>query len=217
MTSSIEKSTLSDRVTRLLRKDIVSGDLAAGAPLKQEELAERFGVSMGSLREAFRTLQSEGLVTLSPNRGATVSDLSASVAGEIFDIRMYLELGALELALPCLRERDFEIAEKILNRMDAGRDASKWAELNRQFHEALYRVADRPKLTELIRNMQDNVGRYVRLYLDTLNFQAESQKEHREFLAACRERDLISAQCILRMHMLHAREQLVRYLNGETK
>lgn len=214
MAFAIEKSTLSDKVTRMLRESIVSGLLPAGAPLKQEELSGRFGVSMGSLREALRTLHSDGLVTLHPNRGATVSELSAAEAEEVFDIRTCLELGALELALPRMTERDLSAAEKILDRMDAAEDASKWSGLNCRFHEALYAPAGRPKLMGLIRNMHDNVGRYIRLYLDTLNFQAESQREHRELLTACRGGNLAAAQGILREHMRHARERLVHYLTG---
>jgi DNA-binding GntR family transcriptional regulator len=215
--NAVEKISLSDKVTLLLRENIVSGTLSAGSPLKQEELSERFGVSMGSLREALRTLNSEGLVTLLPNRGAAVSELSASEAEEIFDIRTYLELGALELALPHAAERIFGAAEKVLDKMDAVGDASKWADLNRKFHETLYAPANRPRLMGLIRNMHDNVGRYMRLYLDTLNFQSESQREHRDLLAACRERDLSAAQRILREHTRHAREQLVRYLESSKR
>lgn len=210
----IEKSSLSDKVTRLLRENIVSGALPAGAPLKQEELSSRFGVSMGSLREALRTLHSDGLVTLLPHRGALVSDLSAAEAEEIFDIRTFLELGALELALPRLAAKHLGAAARILDKMDAAKDASQWSDLNRRFHEALYAAADRQKLTGMIRSMHDNVGRYIRLYLDTLNFQAESQREHHVLLEACAEKDLVSAQNILRGHMRHAREQLVRYLTG---
>jgi DNA-binding GntR family transcriptional regulator len=211
--NAVEKISLSDKVMLLLRKNIVSGALSAGSPLKQEELSDRFGVSMGSLREALRTLNSEGLVTLLPNRGAVVSELSALEAEEIFDIRTYLELGALELALPHVTERIFDAAEKILDRMDTA-GASKWADMNRSFHATLYAPASRPRLMGLICSMHDNVGRYMRLYLDTLNFQSESQKEHRDLLAACREGDLLTAQRILREHMRRAREQLVRYLKS---
>jgi DNA-binding GntR family transcriptional regulator len=212
MTYAIEKRTLSDQVTRLLRESIVSGNLPAGTPLKQEELSERFGVSMGALREALRTLHADGLVKLLPNRGASVSDLSASEAEEIFDIRTYLELGALELVFPHLLEKDIAAAEKILNKMDAAKDASKWSEMNRQFHETLFGRAGRPILMGLIRSMHDNVGRYIRLYLDTLNFQAKSQEEHRLLLSACAKKDLASAQSILLEHLWHAREQLIQYL-----
>lgn len=209
---AIEKATLSDQVTRLLRANIVSGALPAGAPLKQEELSGRFGVSMGSLREALRTLHADGLVTMLPNRGAQVSELSAAEAGEIFDIRTMLELGALDLSLLNLTEKDLGAAEKILNRMDAAKDAAKWADLNLRFHETLYRAAERPRLLGLIANLHDNVGRYMRLYLDTLHFQSASQEEHRALLTAIREKRPDAAREILRGHMGHARDQLVHYL-----
>ena len=209
---AIEKATLSDRVTRALRDSIVSGELPAGSPLKQEELAGRFGISMGALREALRTLHSDGLVTIFPNRGALVSDLASGEAEEIFDIRTFLELGALELALPRLTEKELTAAVKICDRMDNPRDAARWAEMNRELHETLYAPARRPKLLALIRNLHDNVSRYMRLYLDTLNFQEKSQNEHRALIEACRTGDGPAARDLLRGHLTAAREQLVQYL-----
>ncbi len=211
-TLSLEKSTLSERVTKLLRQHILSGAWPAGAQLKQEELAARFDISLGSLREALRTLQADGLVTIAPNRGAQVSDLSADEAGEIFDIRAFLELGALGLAWPRLTEPDLAEAESLIRRMDEAEDTARWSGLNREFHETLYRPAGRPKLLGLIANLHDNVGRYLRLYLDTMNFQAESQSEHRALVEAGRRNDLPAAENILRNHLSHARRQLVQYL-----
>ena len=91
-------------ITHSLREAILSGELSGGFQLKQEELAAKFNVSMSALREALKTLEAEGLVKFFPNRGAIVSELSAEEAQEIFDIRLFLELGALELAIPNLTE-----------------------------------------------------------------------------------------------------------------
>lgn len=200
-----------------MRQNIISGAFPAGAPLKQEDLAARFGISMGSLREALRTLHSDGLVKIMPNRGAQVTDLSAEEAEEIFDIRSFLELGALELALPNLTEKDFTAAEKILGKMDNAKDSSKWAELNREFHDALYRPAGRPRLLSMLGNLHDNVGRYLRLYLDTLNFQSESQSEHYALIKACRQNELPLAKKILRKHLIDAREKLAAYLTARNR
>lgn len=217
MQGNFNNSTLSDRVTLLLREHILSGALPAGEPLKQEKLSGQFGISMGVLREALRTLHSDGLVTILPNRGASVSDLSASEAEEIFDIRTYLELGALELALPRMTEKHSEAAKKILDRLEGTKDTSKWPELNRRFHEILYAAAERPKLMSMIGALHDNVERYMRLYLDALNSQKLSQQEHRDLLEACLKKDLQEAQRVLRQHTGHARELLVRYLNSRDK
>ena len=217
MQCNFDNSTLSDRVTHLLREHILSGALPAGEPLKQEKLSGQFGISMGVLREALRTLHSDGLVTILPNRGASVSDLSASEAEEIFDIRTYLELGVLELALPRMTKKHSDAAKKILDRLEGTKDTSKWPELNRRFHEILYAAAERPKLMSMIGTMHDNVERYMRLYLDALNSQKLSQKEHRDLLEACCKKDLQEAQFVLRQHIGHARELLVQYLNSRDR
>jgi DNA-binding GntR family transcriptional regulator len=67
----------------------------------------------------------------------------------------------------------------------------------------------------MISNLHDNVERYMRLYLDTMHFQAASQDEHRAILAAIRDKRFASAKEILRCHMGRAREQLVNYLTGK--
>lgn len=205
--------TLPGMITHSLREAILSGELGGGVQLKQEELASKFNVSMSALREALKSLEAEGLVKFFPNRGAVVSELSAEEAREIFDIRLYLELGALELAVPNLNESDFAAAEKVLQEVDAEMDGKRWGALNWRFHEILYHAANRPKLLSLIQNMHNNVERYMRLYLSTLHYQEKSQEEHRALLAACAQKDTRAAQKLLRKHMTDAKKNLSRYLS----
>jgi len=208
----IVSRTLPDMITKILREQILTGELREGVQLKQEELSTKLNVSMSALREALKNLEAEGLVTFYPNRGAVVSELSAEEAREIFDIRMYLELGALELAIPKLTADDLAEAEAILRQDDDETSSERWSELNWQFHETLYRAADRPKLLSMIRNIHNNVERYMRLYLATMNKQAKSQEEHRQLLQACAAKDIKKAQSILRKHMKTAGEALSQYL-----
>lgn len=205
--------TLPGMITHILREAILSGELSGGVQLKQEELATNFNVSMSALREALKSLEAEGLVRFYPNRGAVVSELSADEAQEIFDIRLFLELGALELAIPNLKDADFAEANNILDEADNETKSGRWGELNWQFHETLYKSANRPKLMTLIRNMHNNVERYMRLYLSTLNYQTKSQDEHRTLLQACVQRDIGAAQALLRVHMADASASLTRYLS----
>ena len=204
--------TLPGMITTLLREEILAGELPGGIQLKQEELALRFGVSMSALREALKSLEAEGLVTFYPNRGAVVSDLSVDEAKEIFDIRLFLELGALELAIPNLTEIDLAEAGRILAEADEETNSRRWGELNWQFHETLYFRAQRPKLLALIRSLHNNVERYMRLYLSTMNYQAKSQAEHHKLLNACGHRDIAGAQELLREHMAEAKGTLAGYL-----
>lgn len=205
--------TLPGMITDILREAILSGELSGGAQLKQEELASKFGVSMSALREALKSLEAEGLVRFYPNRGAVVSELSADEAQEIFDIRLFLELGALELAIPNLTDLDLAEAGRILKEADDEIQSGCWGELNWQFHETLYRSANRPKLLMLIQNMHNNVERYMRLYLSTMKYQIKSQEEHRALLNACIKRDIKAAQDVLRKHMADASTSLTGYLS----
>lgn len=205
--------TLPEMVAGILRESILSGELSAGTQLKQEELAGRFNVSMSALREALKSLEAEGLVEFYPNKGAIVTELSAEEVQEIFDIRLFLELGAIELTVPNLTEADVKAASEILAAIDAEEHSTRWGELNWQFHEVLYRPANRPKLLSLIQTMHNNVERYMRLYLSTMHYQKVSQQEHRAILAACAGGDVNRAQLLLREHITTASVRLTSYIN----
>ncbi len=202
-------------VADALRGEILSGELSGGTQLKQEELSLKFSVSMSVLREALKNLEAEGLVLFYPNRGAVVKELSADEAQEIFDIRLFLELGALELAIPNLTEADIAMAAQAITASDAETNSECWGELNWRFHEILYLPANRPQLLALIRTMHNNVERYMRLYLSTLHHQAESQAEHRALLQACVKKDVKGAQKLLRKHMADASKRLAKHLSGK--
>ncbi|MDU4961672.1 MAG: GntR family transcriptional regulator [Sporomusaceae bacterium] len=207
--------TVPGLVTHALREGILSGEFSGGMQLKQEELARKFSVSLSALREALKSLESEGLVRFYPNRGVVVSELSAAEAREIFDIRLFLELGALELSVRQLTEAELQAAEGVLEAIDTEVDSTRWSELNWQFHEILYQAADRPKLLALLKTLHNNVERYMRLYLSTMQYQEKSQAEHRALLAACRDRDIDRAQQLLRTHMANASSSLATYLNPQ--
>jgi DNA-binding GntR family transcriptional regulator len=204
--------TLPGMLTGILRETILSGELSGGTQLKQEELAAKFNVSMSVLREALKSLEAEGLVRFYPNRGAMVSELLAEEVQEIFDIRLFLELGAIELTIPKLTAADVKEAGEILQASDAEQHSTRWGVLNWQFHEVLYRSANRPKLLSLIQNMHNNVERYMRLYLSAMNYQKKSQEEHRAILQACAQGDVKAAQSLLREHITAASISLIGYI-----
>lgn len=211
--NKIEHRTMSDLVVEKLREAILNGELAGGQQLKQEALAGWLQVSLSPVREALKNLEAEGLVKFSPNRGVAVTALSAAEAREIFEIRLFLESGALELSIPYLQSADLTKAGQILQQADCAPASSDCGGLNWQFHQVLYQGADRPRLLSMIQILHNNVERYMRLYLATMNFHEQSQQEHRELLAACAGKDILQAQTVLRRHMLAASGSLCEYLN----
>jgi DNA-binding GntR family transcriptional regulator len=96
-----------------LRAAIMAGEFAEGTPLRQDEIAEKYGTSRIPVREALRQLESEGLVRFERNKGVTVKGFSIDDVVEMLEIRIALECRALKLAVPNMALEDFEAAEAI--------------------------------------------------------------------------------------------------------
>src|SRR4051812_10540507 len=93
----------------LLRRMILSGELAPGEPLREVALSEQFGTSRTPVREALRTLAAEGLVTLLPNRTVQVSQIDEEAASEVFTVLGALESLAARLACERMKPEDLEV------------------------------------------------------------------------------------------------------------
>jgi len=201
-----------DLVASVLREAILKGLLKGGQQLKQDNIAAWFGVSRIPVREALRELEAEGLITLFPNRGAQVAELSAEEAREIYEIRILLETAALEWAVPQLEREDIDHAQKILDALDNEKSPGIWSRLNWEFHASLYRPAKRPRLLTIIGNLHVHVSRYLVVYLSAMNYHEQSQEEHKRLLAACREKDVAQAVKCLAEHLTNASTLLSLHL-----
>ncbi|WP_417209452.1 GntR family transcriptional regulator [Antarctobacter sp.] len=108
------------RIAHLIREEIFGGRLTAGTRLKVSEIAKRFGTSTNPAREALQVLEGEGLVTIEPNRGASVREISEDMLQNVFDLKIvlwaYIVKSFVETATPD------EIAE-LRRRQDACEEA----------------------------------------------------------------------------------------------
>jgi DNA-binding GntR family transcriptional regulator len=209
---------LSDRqsspqlIADALREAIISGRLAPGEPLRQESLATHFSASRIPLREALRSLESEGWIEFLPNRGARVAGLSASEVAEIYEIRASLECTALRLALPAHTPESWQIAESALRAAQRESQRSRYVQRNREFHFALYAPANRPHLLRLIDSLHSRGERYLRVKLDMPRHKSRSDDEHEALYEACRRGDLPGACATLEAHLLETGALLANYL-----
>jgi DNA-binding GntR family transcriptional regulator len=216
MAKSIPVAT-NQSIADVLRTEILRGKLNGGEPLKQDEIADQFGVSKIPVREALMQLKAEGLVNFYPNRGAFVSETSAAEANEIYVMRIALELAVLERSVPRLTVAHLKQAEEILSTMDREENISKWGELNWEFHAILYSTAELPRAMAVIRTLHTQVAGYLVLYLAGMDYQKKSQREHRTLLQACRIGDVKEAQNILEEHLRSASTHLVKFLEKPSK
>src|SRR5262249_58276551 len=126
-------------VAALIRELIITGELAAGAPLRQRDLAQRFHVSQTPVREAMRRLESEGLVVGDTHRGFTVVEPDDGPVEENFQIWAALESLGASLAARKIDERGLARLQELNDRMRALTDDDpRYADLNPEFHFTFY-------------------------------------------------------------------------------
>lgn len=194
-------------ILEILREDIVDGRLTAGSLLRQQQLAERFGVSRMPVREALFRLEAEGFISFTPNKGATVAPVSGEDLREIYEMRIAAETLALTTALPELTNSQIERAAELQAELEAA-PVARFGELNAAFHNTLYAPCARPRLLAHVENLSKAADRYLRVTVGALDYSEKSHREHRELLEACRRRDEAAATDCLTRHIGEAGEAL---------
>ena len=210
-TLPIARSTLPEAAAERLRTLIIEGTLAPGARLNERELSEQLGVSRTPLREAFRILAGDGLLTQLPNRGAQVVALSAEDVRHAFDVMGSLEGLAGELAATRVTDADIETLRALQAEMEtahAQRDLPAYYRINRAIHDRLNAIAGNPILTHTYRTL--NTRLHALRFRSNLNTAKWNQAvaEHREMIAALAARDGAALRDILIRH-LRAKQQAV--------
>jgi DNA-binding GntR family transcriptional regulator len=154
--------TKADEIALALEEAIVSGELAPGSVLRQEQVSERYAVSRTPVREALRRLAALGLDSFEPNRGFRVRTLSHAEMWEAFLLRAELESLCTGMAAEKMTRADLdelEAAEKRFSRLsralrarEPGDDRREltveWMRANHGFHDVIYRVADLPYIEQ---------------------------------------------------------------------
>jgi len=145
-----EDYPLRDQVRDEIRQRINDGRLAPGERLTEQSLADEFQVSRIPVREALRMLQTEGLVTTLPRRGAFVARLSRRDLEHLYDLRAALEVLAFRRAAESATPQHIKRLERLVTRtMSAAKrgDHMEATRLNAEFHEAVIDAAGNPYLT----------------------------------------------------------------------
>lgn len=195
---------LHEEAAERLRDMIVEGELPPGERITEQSLCDRMGLSRTPLREAIKTLTSEGLIVLQPNRGATVASLSLDDIEDTFRVIGALEALAGEMA--CANVRDDDIAEiRVLHyQMALHRTRGErldYFKLNQRIHEKIVELSGNAVLLET----HMRLGGRIRRHRFAANVAPErwdqAIREHEEMLEALDERDGKKLAEVLRRHL----------------
>lgn len=203
-TEPIVRRTLHDELLARLRNMIVDGDLVPGDKVPEKELCERFGVSRTPLREALKVLASEGLVTLTPNRGAMVANLTIADLEEAFPVMGALEALSGELACANMTEKELaeirQVHEKMVTHYEA-RELKPYFRANRRIHELILAAARNETLTTLYRSLEGRVRQARYLANMTDDRWPVAVDEHDRMIRALEQRDGARLAAILKGHL----------------
>ncbi|WP_456268875.1 GntR family transcriptional regulator [Kushneria sp. AK178] len=145
---------LGETVTNGIRRLLVEGAFAPGQRLSEMALCERLGVSRNTLREAFRTLAHEGLVTHQPHRGVFVTRPDAASIVEIYRLRRFIECRALSEAWPCHPAvKGMRAAVADARAFSEQQDWQAVGTANMAFHGEIVALADSPRLDAFFRGV----------------------------------------------------------------
>ncbi|QEE40894.1 MULTISPECIES: GntR family transcriptional regulator [unclassified Methylobacterium] len=208
----LRHKTVAAAVAESLRQRILTGEFPAGTQLRQDALAEEFGISRIPIREALLQLEATGLIKIMPHRGAVVSGLSVEEVEDIFALRVRLEPELLALSAPRLSEQDLQglrdLTEEYGTALEAG-EILRWGELNQRFHLDLLRHAGRPRSLTIVASLLQDCDRPTRLQLSASGDVARADREHREILALCEAGRFDRAADHLRRHIEFAAQSLI--------
>lgn len=196
----------SDLVAAALRELIMTGGLEPGTPLRQRQLAARFGVSATPVREALRRLESEGLITTDVHRGSTVAQ-SAGDLHEKVKIRAVLE--GLAASLSASKVTDQDLAELLAYNerlLAPDLSAADLSTVNRRFHFRIYEIANSPLLLSLMRLLWQSFPGGPQV----LRNPKDSYAEHYSLLQALERHDGETASRITQQHILGVLDEMER-------
>ena len=149
--------TLAETIRVALAEEIITGRLAPGSEIEEQQAAERFGASRTPVREALRELAAAGLVTIEPRRGVRVAALTLERLGEMFEVMAETEAMCARLATHRMTAPERFALQALHERSAAAvgaGDVGGYDALNREFHSAIYRCTHNGFLTEHVQALR---------------------------------------------------------------
>lgn len=199
-------------IEETLRSAILDGRIPCGTALRQQDLADLFGVSRMPVREALRQLEAQALLNVVAHKGAVVAALVQGDAAETYELRILLESEALRRSIPLLEAADFELAARYIDELETEHNYTELGRLNRLFHMTLYNKAPNRRLLRLVEDGLNEEERFLRFNLEAMGLGKLSQEDHRDLLRAVEDRDTERAVKLLEHHLNRGVEVITQYL-----
>jgi DNA-binding GntR family transcriptional regulator len=200
------RKTLSAQVYERIRAAIVQQILTPGQRIDQNKLADDLQVSLVPVREALKTLEAEGLVSIIPRRGAFVTELSLKDLADLYFARQLIEGEATYQAVDRMTAEHFGSMERLAQQMREAtdhEDLTSFMQLNRQFHMTIYSALNNEHIVQTIQGLWERSEIYRFRYMFISHGANSVHDEHAALLRACRQGDAQMAKDLAKQHIAH--------------
>lgn len=190
-----------------IKEAIIKGHFKPGEKLVEQTLAQEMGVSRTPVREAIRRLEAEGFVVSIPRKGVVVSRADKEEIVQLYSIRAELEGLAARWAIENADEDDMRKLDEAISRMEetaASGDLDGVVQSNALFHDAIAQASKSRILCTLLKTLQDNIQRFRFQSLHLPGRPEAALAEHKEIVAAIKEKKAEEADRLLKEHLQNA-------------
>ncbi len=195
-----------EKIYQSLRADIISHRLRPGQAIREDELADRLGVSRTPVREMLRRLEQEDLVRVVPNRGVFVSELTDKDIEEVLEIRLALETAAARSAATKLSPEHIKELKDIRKQLDTAvklKDSVLSFEADTRLHGLILQAAGNKRAHRIINNLMGQIHRIRFISGHKPGRIDTTVKEHKEIV-----------QALLNGNPVVAEEAMMKHLNS---
>ncbi len=214
---AIIRRSLHDELVERLQRLIIEGELTPGEKVPEKELCERFNVSRTPMREALKVLANAGLVTLTPNRGSSVTAVTVEDLQEVFPVMGALEALSGELACEKITDEEIAAVRKLHQDMIGHYKAKRLPEYfkaNEAIHSAILTAAQNDTLSAQHNMLSTRVRRARYLANMTRERWEKAVAEHEDILAALERRDGAALGEILKTHLRNKLDTVSQWLKA---
>ncbi len=209
---------LRDVVFNNLRHAILIGELKPGERLMEIHLANKLGVSRTPIREAIRMLELEGLVIMTPRRGAEVAQITEKSMNDVLEVREALDVLCIELACKRITAEELDALKNacaaFAATVETG-DLRQIAEADVALHDIIIRATGNPKLIQLINNLSQQMYRYRFEYIKDSTQHQTLIQEHQVIYESLVAGDAERAAKASRTHIDNQRNAIIRQIRLE--
>ena len=201
-----------------LENMILTGVFQPRERLVELNLAKELDVSRFWIRDAFKILETKGLIEVIPYKGAVVCDVDESEIENIFEVRLELESLATRKAAENARESDIKYLKKMARKFEESIDDGDLGEMisvNEAFHNTIYELAQNPALIQVINQLktQSHILRYHAWAIPDII--KRIQKEHKMLIEAIGNKDFKLLDELARRHISYSKDTYLLHLKAK--